>query len=599
MRTKTNKLNQTLSLYLAILLALFCLSLAGCGGLALKEEEYEQTGRMIPYISRLDEEKNQALASWFGPAAVCLEKIETESGSCYQLTYQLEKEQDETYRLKSSIEKGKTAVLSLPDIQIEKDGTLQFPDKVWSEAWQDDSFMKAALLLSGQGIEVDFTAYGKTGSNEQGLRFLVALYEKYAGQQIDTTGMDARVESETMRKAIALGLQDHSWGEGAPAVYELDNATFSNLVDVWLAKMNGEIYGIASQQATANDALELMTLKGETYQIGNGKWEDVPVQQEKVTLKPAPIDFKSTAGNVFRADHPLNRKDLAKLFVTAYEAANGPIAIDKSAINFNDTTDKDCEKAESISLLMSYPSSNTYSPELPVSMAQLPDWVGRFTTIYMNQWYPEQIKNMDTDVLLRPLSYQQIVQASAKLSEAYEKKTKEELSVKEKINDRSYDWYYAQNDTGAYSDVNCMPSSTAMVLKWKNEKFKKTVEQLRNSFPDITDGWTIAPVEQTLEKENVPYDTREVTMKNMLEDLDAGKVLFCQCNEYDVGQSGHCFVIYGYKQKGDSTWFLLNDPASTGKDAFGKEREKGKWMEGTYCVWIVDRFSLFYLAIAQ
>ena len=71
---------------------------------------------------------------------------------------------------------------------------------------------------------------------------------------------------------------------------------------------------------------------------------------------------------------------------------------------------------------------------------------------------------MDTDVLLRPLSYQQIVQASATLSEAYEKKTKEELSVKEKINDRSYDWYYAQNDTGAYSDVNCMPSSTAMVL---------------------------------------------------------------------------------------------------------------------------------------
>ena len=165
MRTKTNKLNQTLSLYLAILLALFCLSLA------LKEEEYEQTGRMIPYISRLDEEKNQALASWFGPAAVCLEKIETESGSCYQLTYQLEKEQDETYRLKSSIEKGKTEVLSLPDIQIGKDGALQFPDKVWSEAWQDDSFMKAALLLSGQGIEVDFTAYGKTGSNEQGLRF--------------------------------------------------------------------------------------------------------------------------------------------------------------------------------------------------------------------------------------------------------------------------------------------------------------------------------------------------------------------------------------------------------------------------------------------
>ena len=86
-------------------------------------------------------------------------------------------------------------------------------------------------------------------------------------------------------------------------------------------------------------------------------------------------------------------------------------------------------------------------------------------------------------------------------------------------------------------------------------------------------------------------------MQNKIEDLTAGKNLICQCNDSDVRESGHCFVIYGYKTSGDSTWFLLHDPAAIGSDAYGKEKNRAKWMEAKYCTWIVDRFSMYYLAI--
>lgn len=142
-----------------------------------------------------------------------------------------------------------------------------------------------------------------------------------------------------------------------------------------------------------------------------------------------------------------------------------------------------------------------------------------------------------------------------------------------------------------------MPTATAMALKWKDPDFAESVESLRNAFPKLTGGWTIYPVEKTLERHGVSYMQRQVSMQNMIEDLKAGKILFCQCNDYDVRESGHCFVIYGYKTIGDSTWFLLHDPAAIGDDAYGKEKNRAKWMEAKYCTWIVDRFSMYYLAI--
>ena len=123
--------------------------------------------------------------------------------------------------------------------------------------------------------------------------------------------------------------------------------------------------------------------------------------------------------------------------------------------------------------------------------------------------------------------------------------------------------------------------SEKSLYKRKKQKvdFAESVESLRNAFPKLTGGWTIYPVEKTLERHGVSYMQRQVSMQNMIEDLKAGKILFCQCNDYDVRESGHCFVIYGYKTSGDSTWFLLHDPAAIGSDAYGKEKNRAKWMD--------------------
>ena len=228
-------------------------------------------------------------------------------------------------------------------------------------------------------------------------------------------------------------------------------------------------------------------------------------------------------------------------------------------------------------------------------MEILPEWIQDFTMSYMAAWYDPD-RQMG-DALYAPLTYQQMVHSVAQLSALYENRPVPQLETSEQINDRPYDWYYTQNDTGTYSDINCMPTATAMALKWKDPDFAESVESLRNAFPKLTGGWTIYPVEKTLERHGVSYMQRQVSMQNMIEDLKAGKILFCQCNDYDVRESGHCFVIYGYKTIGDSTWFLLHDPAAIGDDAYGKEKNRAKWMEAKYCTWIVDRFSMYYLAI--
>lgn len=64
-----------------------------------------------------------------------------------------------------------------------------------------------------------------------------------------------------------------------------------------------------------------------------------------------------------------------------------------------------------------------------------------------------------------------------------------------------------------------------------------------------------------------------------------------------------------YAKAGTALSFTATRPAETppgfycmtrraiGSDAYGKEKNRAKWMEAKYCTWIVDRFSMYYLAI--
>ncbi len=589
----------TAKIKFACVLALLGLLLAGC-----RQAEkvvplaYGQTQRSIPAVQGFAQanQTNEALQGWFGPAAAALAQIEDKQGHCYTLAYALEKDGEDHWALKSQIAAGGRPILTLPDIVLDTEGQATFPADATAQALADADFLEDALWLQQAGIALELAQYGQNANNEQSMMLLTALYEYILGEQIDTQGIDPAIENEGFRKAIAIGIQDY-YGDtmDMQAVYPINNALMMNDMTDWMISMNREGYGICSQQATLAEAAALMDWMAEAYQIGQGVLENERNPGQIPQKGQPPTGFARLAAQSAEGKTPLTRESLAAFMVKAYETNLGPITIGERDTGFYDTVEESCEKAVTADLMYAYPSAATFSPALEVRMEALPGWIQDFTFSYMIAWYdPNQEAG---DAMYAPLTYQQMVHNAVHLGALYEDRPVPQLESSQQINDRPYDWYYTQNDTGAYSEINCMPTAAAMVLKWKNEDFAGSVESLRNTFPKLTGGWTIYPVEKTLEQNGVAYAQRQVSMQNMIDDLNAGKILFCQCNDYDVRESGHCFVVYGYKTSGGSTWFLLHDPAAIGDDAYGKEKNRAKWMEAKYCTWIVDRFSMYYLAI--
>ncbi len=49
-------------------------------------------------------------------------------------------------------------------------------------------------------------------------------------------------------------------------------------------------------------------------------------------------------------------------------------------------------------------------------------------------------------------------------------------------NNREYDWFIDQGNTGEHSNSNCGPASVVMAMKWRDEDFEGTVEEAREKF---------------------------------------------------------------------------------------------------------------------
>lgn len=602
------KSNRYLAGALAACMLALCFALHGCGGLSLVPQPYGETGRSVPVVASVDGAQaiNQALKTWFAPAAEALARLEESGGPAYQLSYELKKSANEGAALQSSLTLDGQHVLPLPDITIDAGGELGLPEPAAGKALGDEAFLYSAATLRQKGIETDFAQYDQNATNEALLSLFNAVYEHITEKKIDPDGVDEKIESQTLRKAVALGVQDYYGPDAALTVHEVNGELALDLLVNWVRETNQHVYGVCSQQATTGDVLTMLDWMGRAYQIGRGTQEDAdawgvdadqPSAVAALREQAPPTNFTERAVQAsFDVKKTLSRKELAKLLVALYESANGPIAVSDAAAAFYDTSETDCKKAATVGFMVGYPSPATFSPDLAVRMEEVPSLIHAFLSEYMAGWYAAD--ETETAALYLPLTYGQAVQMAATLSRAYENRPATALETQQRINDRPYDWYYSQNDTGPYSDINCMPTALAMVLKWKDKAFDGTAEQLRNAFPQLTGGWTMLPVEKTLQRYGVAVEQRQATLKNMLADLDQGKVLFCQCNDYDVRESGHCFVVYGYKKAGGSTWLLLHDPAQMGVDAYGQEKNKAKWMEAGYCTWIVERFSLYYLAVA-
>ena len=153
-------------------------------------------------------------------------------------------------------------------------------------------------------------------------------------------------------------------------------------------------------------------------------------------------------------------------------------------------------------------------------------------------------------------------------------------SVTEAVsNNRDYDWYVDQYNTGESSAVNCGPTSIEMAMKWKNKDSSITAEEIRNKYLLQDDnGMELSQIASCLKENNINirflYDVTEEKLKNELTagniiivGMDMGYISYNIINEERVGKffdgdSFHYITIKGYKVVDDKLYFETYDPFS-------------------------------------
>lgn len=136
-----------------------------------------------------------------------------------------------------------------------------------------------------------------------------------------------------------------------------------------------------------------------------------------------------------------------------------------------------------------------------------------------------------------------------------------------------------------------MPSIATMASHWYDKNSDATVEKMRQT-SDNDDGWTAFELRSGLSAYNVPFTVEDASIENITKALDAGGIVLAQYSDRPYGISGHCYVIYGYRQFKDSTTFIVNDSDSLTQRAelFGRRDGNGDEIEARFSIWTISRF---------
>lgn len=143
-------------------------------------------------------------------------------------------------------------------------------------------------------------------------------------------------------------------------------------------------------------------------------------------------------------------------------------------------------------------------------------------------------------------------------------------------NNRSYNWYIDQGNTGEYSDSNCGPTSTTMALKWLNSNFSKTVEDARAVYPENGGWWYTNDVLNYLKLNGTKGTVLDNPSESLLKyQLQLGNILILCIDTtyipynnhpeqrverfYDY-EGGHFIVVKGFRVVDGNTYFEVYDP---------------------------------------
>jgi len=152
-------------------------------------------------------------------------------------------------------------------------------------------------------------------------------------------------------------------------------------------------------------------------------------------------------------------------------------------------------------------------------------------------------------------------------------------------NNREYEWYIDQMNTGVHSNNNCGPSVVVMTLKWLDNDIEETVEEAREMYYPQGQWWSMSTVKSYLSFHNVNYgyvffenesrsDKEENIEKLKSEIEDNSIVILCvnmgyipreyserlRTNRFYDYANGHFIIVKGFVVIDNREYFEVYDP---------------------------------------
>jgi len=151
-------------------------------------------------------------------------------------------------------------------------------------------------------------------------------------------------------------------------------------------------------------------------------------------------------------------------------------------------------------------------------------------------------------------------------------------------NNRTYDWYIDQSQTGYFSDYNCAPSCVVMASHWQDINSPYTVEDARSLYRPSGGGWFTQDIVDCLTDFSMRHkvitlsDYRDESVEVLMDNLEEGNIVLMAIDVHYLDDNfepdvrinkyyqtiklgtGHCIVIKGYKKVDGKIFFEVYDP---------------------------------------
>lgn len=102
-------------------------------------------------------------------------------------------------------------------------------------------------------------------------------------------------------------------------------------------------------------------------------------------------------------------------------------------------------------------------------------------------------------------------------------------------NNRNYEWYYDQLNTGTFANSNCGPTSVTMAIKWFNPSFALSPVDARKYYRPNGAGWFTSDIINYLNDKGVYNKT--ITLDNtdrLREQIDLGNIAILCLDMYYI-----------------------------------------------------------------